>query len=160
MIKMTSFKDAIEMKNVDYNSGYVCECCKNTKYGKPWVVYNIQVHNLQEYKQTDTNICSYLCYKTMNVEDKDLWSKVINKEDFIDLRPILPNKKDEFVLLTNKELLNYDDSKLTEYYNDLNKYYMDNPERASMQMEIMAECEGSDTSESEYSTSDEEYWSD
>jgi hypothetical protein len=60
----------------------------------------------------------------------------------------------------NKELLNYDDSKLTEYYNDLNNYYMDNPERASMQMEIMAECEYSDTSESEYSASDEEYWSD
>tara|TARA_B110000881_G_C18295818_1_gene374481 strand:- start:370 stop:660 length:291 start_codon:yes stop_codon:yes gene_type:complete len=96
----------------------------------------------------------------MNMDDKDLWSKVINKEDFIYLRPILPNKRNEFVFLTNKELLNYDDSKLTEYYNDLNNYYMDNPERASMQMEIMEECYGSDTSESEYSASDEEYWSD
>jgi hypothetical protein len=146
---MTSFKDAIEKKNVDYNSGYVCECCNHTKYGKPWVVFD-----------TEKNICSYLCYKSMNMDDKDLWSKVINKEDFIYLRPILPNKRNEFVFLTNKELLNYDDSKLTEYYNDLNNYYMDNPERASMQMEIMEECDGSDTSESEYSASDEEYWSD
>ena len=54
----------------------------------------------------------------------------------------------------------YDDKQLHEYYKNLNKYYMKNPERASMQMEIMAECECSDTSESEYSTSDEEYWSD
>ena len=85
-------------------------------------------------------------------------SKVINKEDFIYLRPILPGKSTEFVFLTEKELLNYDDIKLTEYYNDLNNYYMDNPERASMQMEIMAECDMTDT-ESDYFTSDEEYWS-
>ena len=156
---MTSFKDAIEKKNVDYNSGYVCECCNHTKYGKPWVVYNPQVVYNSVF-DTEKNICSYLCYKSMNMDDKDLWSKVINKEDFIYLRPILPNKRNEFVFLTNKELLNYDDSKLTEYYNDLNNYYMDNPERASMQMEIMEECYGSDTSESEYSASDEEYWSD
>jgi len=152
---MTSFKNAIEKKNVDYNSGYECECCKNTKYGKSWVLYKPCEEN-----HTEKNICSYLCYKSMNMDDKDLWSKVINKEDFIYLRPILPNKRNEFVFLTNKELLNYDDSKLIEYYNDLNNYYMDNPERASMQMEIMAECECSDTSESEYNTSDEEYWSD
>ena len=151
---MTSFKDAIEKKNVDYNSEYECECCNHTKYGKPWVLYKPQSFD------TEKNICSYLCYKSMNMDDKDLWSKVINKEDFIYLRPILPNKRNEFVFLTNKELLNYDDSKLTEYYNDLNNYYMDNPERASMQMEIMEECYGSDTSESEYSASDEEYWSD
>ena len=148
---MTSFKDAIEKKNVDYNSGYVCECCNHTKYGKPWVVYN-------SVFDTEKNICSYLCYKSMNVDDKDLWSKVENKEDFIDLRPILPNKQMEFVFLTEKELLNYDDIRLTEYYNDLNNYYMNNPERASMQMEIMAECDMTDT-ESDYFTSDEEYWS-
>ena len=94
------------------------------------------------------------------MDDKDLWSKVVNKDDFIDLRPILPSKSTEFVFLTEKELLNYDDNSLNKYYNDLNKYYMKNPERASMQMEIMAECECSDTSESEYSASDEEYWSD
>ena len=161
---MTSFKDAIEKKNVDYNSGYVCECCKNTKYGNPWVifrpsvVFKPSVYKLCEENHTD-NICSYLCYKSMNVEDKDLWSKVVNKDDFIDLRPILPNKRCEFIFLTEKELLHFDDNRLIEYYNDLNNYYMENPERASMQMEIMENCDITD-SESEYSASDEEYWSD
>ena len=150
---MSSFKDAIEKKNIDYNSGYLCNCCNHTKYGKPWVLFRHFDDNIH-------NICSYLCYKSINMDDKDLWSKVVNKDDFIDLRPILPSKSTEFVFLTEKELLNYDDNSLNKYYNDLNKYYMKNPERASMQMEIMAECECSDTSESEYSTSDEEYYSD
>ena len=155
---MTSFKDAIEKKNVDYNSEYVCECCNHKKYGKPWVIYNPGVIYNPVLFDTEKNICSYLCYKSINVDDKDLWSKVENKEDFIDLRPILPNKQMEFVFLTEKELLNYDDIRLTEYYNDLNNYYINNPERASMQMEIMAECDMTDT-ESDYFTSDEEYWS-
>jgi hypothetical protein len=150
---MTSFKDAIEKKNVDYNSGYICECCNMTKYGKPWIIYDDKLSN-------DKNICSYLCCKKMSENDKNLWSKVTNKQDFIDLRPILPKKKEEFMILTKDELLNLDDKKLFEYYKDLNEYYYKNPERANMQIEIIEEYGTDDESEYSMSDSENEYWSD
>ena len=89
---MISFKDAIKKKNIDYNTGYRCECCNMRGHGKPWAIYKDVIKK---------NICSYLCYGKMNMTDKNLWSKVINKNDFFDLRPILPDKKNDFMILTN-----------------------------------------------------------
>lgn len=155
---MTSFKDAIEKKNVDYNSGYICESCNLTKYGKPWIIYDDKLN--EDKLSNDKNICSYLCCKKMSENDKNLWSKVTNKQDFINLRPILPKKKDEFMILTKHELLNLDDKKLFEYYKDLNEYYYKNPERASMQIEIIEEYGTDDDSEYSMSDSENEYWSD
>ena len=150
---MTTFKDAIQKKNVDYNKGYVCNMCNMTKYEKPFVNYMIN--------DNDENICGYGCCKKMYEIDKEFWSKVTNKEDFnLKLVPVLSKSKKTFEFLTKKELLELDDKRLVEYYNDLNEYYYSNPERASMQMEIMEEYDITD-SESDYSISDsdDEYWS-
>lgn len=150
---MTTFKDAIEKKNVDYNSGYVCNMCNMTNYTKPFVIYKLN--------DDDNNICGYGCCKKMYEIDKEFWSKVTNKEDFnLKLVPVLSKSKKTFEFLTKKELLELDDKRLVEYYNDLNEYYYSNPERASMQMEIMEEYDITD-SESDYSISDsdDEYWS-
>ena len=125
---MISFKDAIKKKNIDYNSGYKCECCNMISHGKPWVIYKDVVKK---------NICSYLCYGKMNTNDKNLWSKVINKNDFFDLRPILSNKKNDFMILTNEELSELDDNSIKKYYKKLNIYYYMNPERARLQLKIM-----------------------
>jgi len=93
--------------------------------------------------------------------DKEFWSKIINKIDFdLKLVPIIPKHKKTFEFLTKKELLELDEKRLIEYYYDLNDYYNNNPERASMQMEIMEEYDITD-SESDLSVtdSDSEYWS-
>ena len=73
----------------------------------------------------------------MNTNDKNLWSKVINKNDFFDLRPILSNKKNDFMILTNEELSELDDNSIKKYYKKLNIYYYMNPERARLQLKIM-----------------------
>jgi len=152
---MLTFKDAIEKKNVDYNKGYVCNICNMTKYEKPFVNYIVNIND------ENKNICGYGCCKKMYKIDLNFWSKVVNKEDFnLKLVPILPKSKKEFVFLTKRELLELDDKRLMEYYRDLNEYYYSNPERASMQMEIMEEYDITD-SESDYSITDseEDYWS-
>ena len=155
---MTTFKDAIEKKNVDYNKGYICNMCNMTKYNKPFVNYIV---NGNDKNDNDKNICGYGCCKKMYEIDKEFWLKVINKEDFnLKLVPILPKSKKDFVFLTKRELLELDEKRLMDYYQDLNEYYYSNPERASMQMEIMEEYDITD-SESDLSVSDneEDYWS-
>ena len=150
---MTTFKDAIKKKNVDYNNGYVCSMCNTTKYEKPFINYTVN--------DDINNICGYGCCKKMYEIDNKFWSKVVNKIDFnLKLVPILPKSKKTFEFLTKKELLELDDKRLMDYYHDLNEYYYSNPERASMQMEIMEEYDITD-SESDYSISDSdsEYWS-
>jgi|TARA_Y100000389_G_scaffold175838_1_gene186909 hypothetical protein len=152
---MTTFKDAIQKKNVDYNNGYVCNMCNMTKYSKPFVIYKENDNNEND------NICGYSCCKKMYEIDKEFWSKIINKIDFdLKLVPIIPKHKKTFEFLTKKELLELDEKRLIEYYYDLNDYYNNNPERASMQMEIMEEYDITD-SESDLSVtdSDSEYWS-
>ena len=154
---MTTFKDAIQKKNIDYNKGYVCNMCNMTKYEKPFINYIDNVNDNNENK----NICGYGCCKKMYEIDDDFWSKVTNKEDFdLKLVPILPKCKKDFVFLTKSELLKLDEKRLMDYYHDLNEYYYSNPERASMQMEIMEEYDITD-SESDYTItdSDSEYWS-
>ena len=59
---MISFKDAIKKKNIDYNTGYRCECCNMRGHGKPWAIYKDDIKK---------NICSYLCYGKMNMNDKN-----------------------------------------------------------------------------------------
>ena len=150
---MTTFKDAIEKKNVDYNKGYICNMCNMTKYEKPFVIYT--------ENDGDKNICGYGCSKKKYEIDVNFWSKIKNKEDFnLKLVPILPKSKKEFVFLTKRELLELDEKRLMEYYRDLNEYYYSNPERARMQMEIMEEYDITD-SESDYTITDseEDYWS-
>ena len=83
---MTTFKDAIEKKNVDYNKGYVCNMCNTTKNEKPFIIYT-------ENDETK-NICGYGCSKKKYKIDNDFWSKIKNKEDFnLKLVPILPKQK-------------------------------------------------------------------
>ena len=150
---MTTFKDAIEKKNVDYNKGYICDMCNMTKYGKPFVNYMVN--------DNINNICGYGCCKKMYEIDNDFWSKITNKDDFnLKLVPILPKCKKDFEFLTKRELLELDENRLMDYYQDLNEYYYSNPERASMQMEIMEEYDVTD-SDSDYTItdSDSEYWS-
>ena len=60
---MISFKDAIKKKNIDYNTGYRCECCNMRGHGKPWAIYKDDIKK---------NICSYLCYGKMNMNDKNI----------------------------------------------------------------------------------------
>ena len=153
---MTTFKDAIEKKNVDYNKTFICNMCNMTKYNKPYVIYTENDND-----NDNKNICGYSCCKKKYEIDVNFWSKVINKEDFnLKLVPILPKQKKNFEFLTKKELLELDEKRLIEYYHDLNEYYYSNPERASMQMEIMEEYDITD-SESDYSITDseEDYWS-
>lgn len=155
---MTTFKDAIQKKNVDYNKGYVCNICNMTKYEKPFVIYT---ENDGDKNIENKNICGYGCCKKMYEIDNEFWSKIVNKIDFnLKLVPILPKQKKEFEFLTKRELLELDDKRLMKYYHDLNEYYYSNPERASMQMEIMEENDITD-SESDYTITDseEDYWS-
>jgi len=146
-----SYITAVSIENVQYAKTYKCEHCNNIKTDIPWVNYDID----------NKCICSYLCYKNKNKIDTNLWSKVNNKDDFNYLCPILPKKKEEFVFLTEKELMNFKDNELNEYFINMNEYYFKNPERASLQMTIMEE--GYDTSESDYDNSDtdsDDYYSD
>ena len=70
-------------------------------------------------------------------------------------------KKKEFVFLTTRELLELKENELVEYYNNMNEYYLINPERAELQQNIINESVYSDESESEYdSYSEEEYYFD
>ena len=68
---MTTFKDAIEKKNVDYNKGYVCNMCNMTKYEKPFVNYIVN--------DNINNICGYGCCKKMYESDSYTRKKNIIK---------------------------------------------------------------------------------
>tara|TARA_B100001175_G_C18973963_1_gene386592 strand:- start:39 stop:479 length:441 start_codon:yes stop_codon:yes gene_type:complete len=142
---MTSYIDAIEVKK-EHIDNYVCEQCNVTKYNVPWLNYD-----------TDEKcICSYLCYKQKSKQE-NIWNKINNKEDFDLPRPVIKEKKKEFVFLSNDELMKLSDSQLNEYYNEMESYYFENPERANMLMNIMDETDNYDMSESEYTSEEDTY---
>ena len=145
---MTSYINAIEVTKKEHIDNYVCEQCNTTKYSLPWVNYD-----------TDEKcICSYLCYKQKSKKE-NIWNKINNKEDFDLLRPVVKEKKKEFVFLSNDELIKLSESQLNEYYNEMESYYFENPERATMLMDIIEESETYNTSDGEY-TSEEDYYTD
>ena len=148
---MISYSSAVNTENIKYIETYECQECSKVKKGTPWV----------NYDEDNKCICSYLCFKSKKKKEKDLWHRVNNKCDFEDLRPIMKIKKKEFVFLTTRELLELKENELVEYYNNMNEYYLINPERAELQQNIMDESTISDESDSEYdSYSDEEYYLD
>ena len=145
-----SYLSAFVVKKVENCKTYECHTCNNIKFGFPWVNYDID----------NKYICSYLCYKSANNEDQYLWSKVNNKEDFDDVRPVLPKKEKPFVFLTEKELGNFKDDELSAYNVNMNEYYFKDPDRAIMQMNIMAEMDPYDISDEDSSSESDEYYSD
>ena len=148
---MISYSSAVNIENVKYIETYECQECYKVKKDIPWV----------NYDKDNKCICSYLCFKSKKKEEKDLWHRVNNKCDFDDIRPVIKIKEKEFVFLTTRELLELKENELVEYYNNMNKYYLINPERAELQQNIINESVYSDESESEYdSYSEEEYYFD
>ena len=144
---MVSYSSAVNTENKEYINTFMCSECNDIKKGKEWV----------NYDNDNKCICSYLCYKSKS-EKENIWDKINNKEDFNYPMPIQPKKEEEFAFLTNFELMEFTDIELKNYYIKLNEYYMKDPERARLQMDILDESEYfSDTEESEYD-SDEYYY--
>jgi len=139
-------KEHIKITKKEHIEDSICEHCNDTMYGT-------DITDVTD----DTNrkcICSYLCYKG-NINGKDMWYKINNKEGFNLIIPVISEKQKEFVFLSNNELIKLNEDELNVYYNEMELYYFENPEEDSLQMDIMGEGDY-DLSESEYS-SDEDY---
>ena len=87
------------------------------------------------------NICSYLCSKSYFKDKIFKLDRVINREDFNHLRPILNKKKYNFKILSLNEIEKLSDNEYNKYIKDLDNYFILNPERAKIQLDIQNEID-------------------
>ena len=125
---------------------YTCFQCQEKKEGKPWVIYE---------DKPNVCLCGYLCNKESDKVNTHS-DKVLNREDFDYLRPIIPqNKIKQFVpksvfeqsLMTNEEFY--------KYLEDYNEYFAYRPEEHQVYLESVKNDEYTKSIEEDYD--DEEF---
>ena len=112
-----------------------CWYCEKYINDKPWD----HLKNIDDVSEDGENIkvekyvCSYKCCRRLHGErrfPKNLWSHIVNKEDYKGLiSPIIPRKGNEFCLLTHDELKCMD-------VDDIEKYYQEKDEQLCMDHEL------------------------
>ena len=135
------------------NKNYQRKGFYNNKNGTPRKVNAICWHGYRDFLTELYKIYSDLRVFTAQITYN-------NKEDFDHPKIIQPKKEEAFVFLTNRELMKLNENELSNYYNKFYEYYLKNPERASLQMDILEESDylsDSSDSDSEYSSDDDYY---
>lgn len=155
---MLSFKSIVEMKKENNSlSYYNCNTCNLLKNNNPWAIY------YNECKKCNVKICSYICFKKEYDTNKNIWNNLLNKKDFNLLMPIIPKVNKEFVIKSEEEINNMNKYEKNKYNKDLNKFFLENPNRAQMlyniqrNIDIQNNFERNIELENYTSTSDEEY---
>lgn len=126
-----------------------CYQCKKEVTAKPWITYTLE---------PKVHLCSYHC-NYIAALSKEHYNKIENKEDFEDLRPILPKKKDKvgFFRKSSFELSLMSDEEYRKYQGAYNEYYSFRPEEHIVHQEIQDNDDYEKMIENECYLSDEEY---
>lgn len=101
-----------------------CLHCQKIINEKPW---NHLTNILDMDKEgneiyTDKYICGYICYRRLsetNKLPKNLWSHLVNKEDYKGLiSPVISKNKEMFQYLTHSEIQGMDIDERDKYYSE------------------------------------------
>lgn len=105
---------------------YTCYQCQEKKEGKPWVIYE---------DKPNVCLCGFLCnHKSQKVMTH--YNKVLNKEDFDYLRPIIPtNNEYNFVPKSEFEQSLMTDEEFSKYQEEYNEYFAYRPEEHQVYLE-------------------------
>ena len=141
-------KNSITETTILFNMNQCTYCNKLTK--DPWIEYT-------NNKGDHCKLCSYLCNKKL--DSNYSWDNVINKDDFKEymLFPtyLLKNKQ-EFHMLSNKELNKLSKNKLENYYKQLDHFKMNDYERYNIISSIINDTNYIDDYENELLIDNEE----
>ena len=124
---------------------YTCFHCKEKKTGKPWVIY-----------EDNPNICmcGYLCSVRSKVVETH-YNRVLNREDFDYLRPIIPQKeKSKFIPKSDFEQSLMTDEEYEKYQDDYNEYFAYRPEEHEVYLETKENDTHSKFIEDEFNASE------
>jgi hypothetical protein len=101
-----------------------CFHCQETIPAKSWIHLENMPSKDEDDKETlaEKHICGYSCYKRLsesNALPKELWSHIVNKEDYKGLiRPVPVKMKKSFEYLTTKEIYDLNDMERDNYFRD------------------------------------------
>ena len=137
---MIKYSNILSLKKNNEDKLYKCNICQLCKRGEIWMKYHININQTTDNKET-INICSYLCSKSYFKNKIFKLDRVINREDFNYLRPILNKKKYNFKILSLNEIEKLSDNEYNKYIKDLDNYFILNPERAKIQLDIQNEID-------------------
>lgn len=124
---------------------YTCYQCLEKKEGKPWIIY-----------EDNPNICmcGYLCNKRSEIVETH-YNKVLNREDFDYLRPIIPQKKEtHFIPKSRFEQSIMTDDEYQKYQDDYSEYFAFRPDEHQVHIDNVKNDEYTKEVEDEYNHSE------
>lgn len=122
-----------------------CFHCQKIINGKPWnhLTNILDTDDKDNEIYTDKYICGYTCYRRLtetNRLPKNLWSHLVNKEDYKDLiSPTIYKNKEMFQYLTHSEIQEMDEEHREKYYIEREKQISFDPIYDKIQEEIEME---------------------
>jgi len=124
-----------------------CFHCQGIIQGEAWIHLGKLPSKDKDDKDIFVNkyICGYSCYKRLNENDmlpRDLWSHIVNKEDYKGLiRPVPMKMKKSFEYLTAKEIYDLSDIEREKYLEEKESQVELNPNVTEIYDEILVEDE-------------------
>jgi len=122
-----------------------CLHCQKIINGKPWNHLTNILDTDEEGNEiyTDKYICGYICYRRLsegNKLPKNLWSYIVNKEDYKGLiSPIISKNKGIFQYLTHSEIQEMDVDEREKYYSEKEDQLLFDPIYKEIREEIERE---------------------
>ena len=101
-----------------------CFHCQKTIPAKSWIHLENMPSKDEDDKEIliEKHICGYSCYKRLSESNslpKELWSHIVNKEDYKGLiRPVPVKMKKSFEYLTTKEIYDLNEMERENYFRD------------------------------------------
>jgi hypothetical protein len=128
---------------------YTCYHCKEKKMGKPWVIYD-------DNPNKNICMCGYLCNVRSNILETH-YDRVINREDFNYLCPILPVKKEKkkFIPKSEFEQSLMTDDEYQKYISEYNEYFAYRPQEHQIYLENKESETRTEYIENEYNSESE-----
>ena len=124
-----------------------CFHCQGTIQGKSWIHLGQILSKDKDDNEilSDKHICGYSCYKRLDENDmlpRDLWSHIVNKEDYKGLiRPVPMKMTKSFEYLTAKEIYDLSDIEREKYQEEKDSQVELNPNITEIYDEILVEDE-------------------
>ena len=120
-------------------------CQTNIRQKKPWLhltnIVSVDEDNNESFK--DKYICGYSCYCRLSESNdlpNNLWSHIVNKEDYKDIiHPVMNNTKYHFRYLTENEILNLNEKEKDIYLKEEQHQIIINPLSYEIYNEIQRE---------------------
>ena len=124
-----------------------CFHCQGAIQGKPWIILEKIPSKDKDDKDILINkhICGYPCYRRLSENGmlpRDLWSHIVNKEDYKGLiRPVQSKMNKSFEYLTAREFYDLSDIEREKYLEEKESQIELNPNVTEIYDEIMKEDE-------------------